>query len=139
MTELKEISTGMKANESFDFNLERARDLVALVGFETAKEKLESMKVYRWVNHDQTFEYCGCVICDILHQITHDHDSQGNPEIEEVIGVDQYGRSLAVDPYGVVWVGEADPLTKANKWDIADRQTQENREMIRAFGEDVLY
>ena len=53
---VKKIHTGIKKDQSFDFNLERARDLVKRYGFELAEEKLESMRLYSWIGHDPSFE-----------------------------------------------------------------------------------
>jgi len=103
---VKQIQTGIKASEPFDFNLEKAMDLIASIGYDRAWEKLESMKVYRWVGHSMSFESCDCLICEIMRQVEYDQvmarcEATAGERIEELQA--KYNDDPDIRPYsGIV-------------------------------------
>ena len=81
------MRTGMKANESLEFNLEKARELAERVGYELALSKLESMRLYRWVGCEDSV-FCHCVICSIIDQVDFERmENEDSHELGQTTGI----------------------------------------------------
>lgn len=66
------VGTGIKKDQSFEFNLEKIRRAVSSYGYERVWARLEEMKKFYWVQHSTFFESCDCLICNLQNQLAYD-------------------------------------------------------------------